>query len=138
MCAWVAPVRYRGGEAVIKVSWPHPEAATEAASLGWWDGAGAVRLLAEDGEAWTMLLERCEPGTPLRDAGLPNEQALEIGAEVLNALWARGLPAGDGPRFGSMQQILRWVGGAGGVPGRRARRHAASARDRPRHPRSRH
>ena len=105
VCAWVAPVRYRGGEAVIKVSWPHPEAATEAASLGWWDGAGAVRLLAEDGEAWTMLLERCEPGTPLRDAGLPNEQALEIGAEVLNALWARGLPAGDGPRFGSMQQI---------------------------------
>jgi streptomycin 6-kinase len=105
VCAWVAPVRYSDGNAVVKVTWPHPEAASEAASLRWWDGAGAVRLLAEDGEAWTMLLEQCEPGTPLRDAGLPNDEALELGAEVLNALWASGLPDGDGPHFDSMQQI---------------------------------
>ncbi len=105
VCGWVAPVRYSGGDAVLKVTWPHAEAATEAASLRWWDGAGAVRLLAEDPEAWTMLLERCEPGTPLRDAGLPNEQGLEIGAEVLGALWGRGLPAGDGPHFDSMLEV---------------------------------
>ena len=105
VCGWVAPVRHPGGDAVLKVSWPHPEAQTEAAALRWWNGAGAVRLLAEDGEAWTMLLERCEPGTPLRDAGLPTEQGLEIGAELLGALWGRGLPPGDDPYFASMQQV---------------------------------
>ena len=111
VCGWVAPARQAGGvrqagvDAVLKVSWPHPEAATEAAALRWWDGAGAVRLLAEDSEAWVMLLERCLPGTPLRDARLPNERGLAIGVELLNALWGKGLPAGDNSPFDSMLQI---------------------------------
>ncbi len=72
VCGWVAPVRGSGGDTVIRASSPHAEVATGAAALRWWDGAGAVRLLAEDSEACVMLLERCEPGTLLRDAGLPN------------------------------------------------------------------
>ena len=73
--------------------------------MRWWDGAGAVRLLAEDSEAWVMLLERCEPGTPLRDAGLPNEHGLAIGAALLNALWGKGIPPDDGPVFDRMDEV---------------------------------
>ena len=113
VCGWVAPVRGASGEAVLKVSWPHAEAATEAVALRWWDGAGTVRLLAEGSDAWTMLLERCEPGTPLRDVGLPNERGLAIGAKLLNALWSKGAPPGDGPRFDSMAQVCdEWAQGA--------------------------
>jgi streptomycin 6-kinase len=48
--------------------------------LRWWDGAGTIRLLAEDSAAWAMLLERCEPGTPLRvtDPGI-----VTLGIELL-------------------------------------------------------
>jgi streptomycin 6-kinase len=105
MCGWVAPVRGAGGDAVLKVTWPHPEAATEAAALRWWGGAGAVGLLAEDHEAWVMLLERCDPGTPLRDAGLSNERGLAMGAQLLDALWGKGIPGGDGPDFPSMGEV---------------------------------
>jgi streptomycin 6-kinase len=122
VCGWAAPVRGASGGAVLKVSWPHAEAATEAVALRWWDGAGTVRVLAEDGDAWTMLLERCEPGTPLRDAGLPNERGLAIGAELLNALWGKGAPPGDGPCFGSMAQVCdEWAQDAE----RRAEHHRA-------------
>ena len=105
VCGWVAPVRGASGDAVLKVSWPHAEAATEALALRWWDGAGTVRLLAVR-DTWTMLLERCDPGTPLRDAGLPNERGLAIGAELLNALWSKGVPPDDGPRFDAMAQKI--------------------------------
>jgi len=123
VCGWVAPVRGAIGEAVLKVSWPHDEAATEAVALRWWDGAGTVRLLAEDSDAWTMLLERCEPGTPLREVGLPNERGLAIGAELLNALWGKGAPPRDGPRFDSMAQVCdEWAREAE----RRAERYRAA------------
>ncbi len=105
VCSWVAPVRGASGDAVLKVTWPHAEAATEASALRWWDGAGTVRVLAEVRDTWTMLLERCDPGTPLRDAGLPNERGLAIGAELLNALWSKGVPPDDSPRFDAMEQV---------------------------------
>ena len=124
VCGWVAPVRGASGDAVLKVSWPHAEAATEALALRWWDGAGTVRLLAVR-DTWTMLLERCDPGTPLRDAGLPNERGLAIGAEVLNALWSKGVPPDDGPRFDAMAQVCdEWAQGAQ----RRVERHGAVLR----------
>jgi streptomycin 6-kinase len=113
MCGWVAPVRHSGAHAVLKVTWPHPEAATEAAALRWWDGAGAVRLLAEDSEAWAMLLEACEPGTPLREAGLPTERGLALGAELLNALWTKGIPDDTVTPFASMLKVCDgWADGA--------------------------
>ncbi|POX41439.1 hydroxyurea phosphotransferase [Streptomyces sp. Ru73] len=68
-CSWAAPVRLPdGGPAVLKVTWPHREAAGEAAALRAWDGHGAVRLLAHDPERHALLLERCVPGTTLLDA----------------------------------------------------------------------
>jgi streptomycin 6-kinase len=43
--AWVAPARdHTGKGSVLKVCWPHPEAAHEAEGLRSWGGAGAVRL----------------------------------------------------------------------------------------------
>ncbi len=110
VCGWVAPVRSARGDAVLKVSWPHSEARTEAVALRWWDGSGSVRLLAENPGTWTMLLERCRPGTPLRDAGLPSGRGLAIGAELLNALWGKGAPPTDGPHFDTMAAVCnQWA-----------------------------
>jgi streptomycin 6-kinase len=67
VCALVLPVRLHGshreaagvsGEAVLKVSWPHPEAATEHLALQTWNGHGAVRLLRADPGRFAVLLER--------------------------------------------------------------------------------
>lgn len=48
------------GEAVLKVSWPHPEAATESLALQTWNGHGAVRLLRADPARFALLLERLD------------------------------------------------------------------------------
>lgn len=65
-CSVAVPVRLLGmgrdrtvsGEAVLKVSWPHEEAATEALSLQSWNGHGAVRLFRADPARFALLLER--------------------------------------------------------------------------------
>ena len=68
-CSVVIPVRLLGsgrgsvgvaGEAVLKVSWPHPEAATEALALQTWNGHGAVRLVRADPSRFALLLERVD------------------------------------------------------------------------------
>jgi streptomycin 6-kinase len=69
MTAWVALARDDAGrDLVLKVGWPHPEAAHEADGLRAWDGAGAIRVhrVGERAEATVLLLERCRPGTQLR------------------------------------------------------------------------
>ncbi|WP_377268852.1 aminoglycoside phosphotransferase family protein [Peterkaempfera sp. SMS 1(5)a] len=100
-CAWVAPAELPGGErAVLKLSWPHPEAAGEAEALRLWDGRGAVRVLRHDTERYALLLERCEPGTELRAAEqLGAEERLLLAAQVLNRLWTAdpGLATGLEP-----------------------------------------
>jgi streptomycin 6-kinase len=93
-----AVVRVRtddGRDAVLKVSLPHREARGEAAALRWWDGDGAVRLLADDpGDPWSVLLEPCVPGTRLGDRhDLAPEQRLTTAAELLVQLWDHGVPA---------------------------------------------
>jgi streptomycin 6-kinase len=57
--------RADGTPAVLKVIHPHREAMQEADALGRWDGDGAVRLLERTDDGLGILLERCEPGTPL-------------------------------------------------------------------------
>jgi streptomycin 6-kinase len=75
-----------GTPAVLKVFWPHREAEQEADALECWDGGGAVRLLARDGERHALLLERCEPGTFLSAA--PDPLGVLIG--LLPRLWQSG------------------------------------------------
>lgn len=95
--AWVAPVRTSDGEElVLKVGMRHPEADHEAAALRLWDGAGAVRLHrdAYDARSLALLLERCDPGTPLAHVPEP-EQDIAI-ADVLQRIWSTAL-RGDEP-----------------------------------------
>jgi len=92
--SWVAPATLPDGTpAVLKVNFPEAESEHEAAALGHWRGAGAVRLLAADGERCAVLVERCQPGTPLWAVG-DEEEANAIAASVLRALWAAPPPAG--------------------------------------------
>ncbi|MDQ2847986.1 MAG: aminoglycoside phosphotransferase family protein [Actinomycetota bacterium] len=111
MCGWVAPVRRANGSiAVLKVTWPHPEAAAESVALRWWDGDGAIRLLVEDREAWAMLLEPCVPGTQLRDAGKTDDDALMIGLAVAERLWDKAIPSATTPPTPSLQGLCaRWA-----------------------------
>ena len=70
-CSWVAPGTDRDGrDIVLKVAWQHTEARDEAEGLAALRGHGAVEVfafehLADDTTA--MLLERCRPGTVLRE-----------------------------------------------------------------------
>lgn len=92
----VVPVRLPdGGDAVLKLSLPHREAEHEAAALAWWDGAGAVRLLAADpDDPFVLLLERCTPGTRLVERDdLPAEERLRTVGGLLTRLWATSVPS---------------------------------------------
>jgi streptomycin 6-kinase len=86
--AWVAPaVTTAGQHLVIKLVWPHPEAAHEAEALRLWAGRGAVLLhAAEDlGHTLALLVERCNPGVPL--SGLPEPDQDHVIAQLLGQLW---------------------------------------------------
>jgi streptomycin 6-kinase len=104
VCALVVPVRRTDGQpAVLKVTWPHEEAEHEALALSIWDGAGAVRLLAHDPDAWALLLERLDPTTTLECVPLPD--ALTVIAGMIKRL---GRPAPPGVRH--MRDVAaRWV-----------------------------
>ncbi|MFH8746569.1 aminoglycoside phosphotransferase family protein [Streptomyces rimosus] len=92
-CSWVAPVELPdGGEAVLKVTWPHREAAGEAVALRAWDGDGAVRLLRHDRERYALLVERCTPGEQLDDSPLPPAERLLLAAGLLRGLWSAPAP----------------------------------------------
>jgi streptomycin 6-kinase len=85
------------GDVVLKIQWPHRESEHEADALELWQGDGAVRLLARDDERHALLLERCRPGTFLR------EHALDVLVELLPRLWK---PAGA--PFTSLADEAAW------------------------------
>jgi len=108
--SWVAPARDAAGRRlVLKAGWRHEEAEHEAAALRAWNGRGAVRvfrwLLACDTSA--LLLEACEPGTPLERALPPREQDVVV-AGLLRRLWT-GPPAGR-PFRPLAAMCGRWAG----------------------------
>jgi streptomycin 6-kinase len=60
----VVPARRRaGGDAVLKVSFPHPGNVHEPDAFAAWGGRGAVRLYERDDERFAMLLERVRSST---------------------------------------------------------------------------
>jgi streptomycin 6-kinase len=79
-----------GTSAVLKIQFPGRENEYEASALAQWGGNGAVLLLAHDAERHALLLEHCEPGTPLSD--LEQDQALDVMCGLLPRLWK---PAGE-------------------------------------------
>ena len=89
-CSWVAPcVRHDGTPAVLKIGLPHMEAENEIDGLLFWEGDPTVFVLEVDLELNAMLLERCEPGTTLREQ--PENEQDQVIAKLLKRLW-RGLP----------------------------------------------
>jgi streptomycin 6-kinase len=108
--AWVAPARTAAGEhVVLKLGFAHVEGAFEAAGLRAWDGEGAVRVLdsttigPEDGSVpatVALLLERCDPGTPL--AAEDEEHQDEVITGLLRRLWTADVPVDTFPTLQSM------------------------------------
>lgn len=95
-CSWVAPARLADGtRAVVKIGMPHMEAEQEADGLRFWNGDGAVKLLASDRSMNAMLLERCEPGHSLLN--LPEEEQDLIIAAMLKRLWKEPPPGSFRP-----------------------------------------
>jgi streptomycin 6-kinase len=99
-----APARLPNGEeAVLKICLPHPESEHEGEALRAWNGDAAVRLLAHDRDRWALLLERCRPGTPLRE--LEHDEALTVIIGLLPRLW---LPAGE-PFRSLDDEAAHWI-----------------------------
>lgn len=85
-CAWVASVTCADATpAVLKLGLPHMEGRDEADGLRFWNGDPTVRLLMSDDELGAMLLERCEPGTSLREQ--PESEQNQVIAGLLHRLW---------------------------------------------------
>ena len=105
-CSWVAPaLRNDGTRVALKVGMPHMEGAHEIEGLRFWDGQPTVRLLEADADFNAMLLERCEPGTPLRD--LPEDEQDVIVAGLLRRLWRK--PSVPHPFRPLSAMIVHWA-----------------------------
>jgi len=83
----VAPAELADGTpAVLKINFPEPESEREADALEHWQGEGAVRLLAHDPPRRALVVERCQPGTPLW-ALEEGDEAMRIAARILERIW---------------------------------------------------
>lgn len=127
---YVAPALTAQGEhVVLKAGVPRDELSMEIDALGWYDGRGAVRLLAADADAGLLLLlAQVQPGEPL--SALADDDAATIAAAVvMRRLW-RPTPAPLTHRFPSVADWiagldrlrLRFAGGTGPFPRRRVER----------------
>jgi len=86
----VVPVE---GNAVVKVSFPHPGNVHEPDAFELWNGRGAVKLYERDDTRYAMLLERAHPSTLVEHT----EDVPTIAGELLRQLT---IPAPDGlPRM---------------------------------------
>ncbi|MFL5935963.1 MAG: aminoglycoside phosphotransferase family protein [Gaiellaceae bacterium] len=79
-----------GMPVVLKLVHPHRESEHEADALELWNGDGAIRLVERDETGHVLVLERCEPGTPL--SRLDADDALDVMISLLPRLWR---PAGE-------------------------------------------
>ena len=100
--AWVACATRANGEAVVlKLGMPHMEGAQEIEGLRHWAGDPVVRLLESDDQVGAMLLERCIPGTSLRDSAATQQD--RVVAMVLRRLWR---PRGPVDAFRPLSQMV--------------------------------
>ena len=93
---YVVPARRAdGAPAVLKLGLASAgHVATEADTLGFFDGRGAVRVLARDDDRGALLLERAEPGVTLRTlVGTDDERATAVLVDMIRRLHR---PAPDG------------------------------------------
>jgi streptomycin 6-kinase len=84
--AVVVPV-LRGDDVVmLKVGWPHREAAAEHLALRHWGGRGAVRLVAADPSRGALLVEAVDPGRDLESADVDVDDACAVIGDILRRL----------------------------------------------------
>lgn len=88
-----------GTPGVLKLQHSHREDEQEADALERWDGDGAIRLLARDDTRHALLLERCEPGTPLSRCA---DDPLGVMIDLLPRLWK------DGTGFHTLEDEVAW------------------------------
>jgi streptomycin 6-kinase len=108
-CSWVAPgTDADGRDVVLKVAWRHDEALHEAEGLASAAGQGAVEVYAfeHDGDTTVMLLERCRPGTELRER--PEAEQHVVITDLLRSVWAVELPS-DHPFRPLSEMADDWV-----------------------------
>ncbi|GAA4286389.1 aminoglycoside phosphotransferase family protein [Georgenia daeguensis] len=122
--AWTAPARTRDGEdAVVKIVFPHEEAAGEATALRLWSARGGPQLLDHDPETWTLLLRRARPGHGLEeDRELLErrpEDRLAVAGELLGLLHAAPLP----PSADGLATVASYAERLAGLVRERAQRH---------------
>lgn len=107
---FVVPAFQAGGHevvlkaGVVKAGVPDCEFLNEHAALSHFNGQGMVRLLGADLKAGVMLLERLNPGTPLKSMA-DDEQATTIAAGVMKAIWKRP------PAKHAFPSIAYWANG---------------------------
>ena len=100
--SWVAPAKRADGEEVIlKIGMPHMEAEQEIDGLRYWAGDPVVRLLRADDSLGAMLIERCVPGTSLRER--PAEEQDRVVAHLLRRMW---LPRGATETFRPLSRMI--------------------------------
>ena len=71
-----------GTPAVLKVGYPHWEAAFEAVGLDAYGPALAPRVIRQDAWTWSLLIERVEPGIPLSRTAMAPDAALTAAARL--------------------------------------------------------
>ncbi|WP_424463546.1 aminoglycoside phosphotransferase family protein [Pseudoclavibacter helvolus] len=91
--AFVLPVRQRDEAQMLKLSWPHAEAAVEHLGLRHWHGDGIVRLTAAHPADFAMLLEPLNAGRDLHSIET-DDACLVIGGLLrrLNVAPPRSVP----------------------------------------------
>ena len=94
-----------GTKAVLKIGMPHLEAEDEVAGLRLLDGDPTARLLEGDDAMNAMLLEHCDPGTPLRDLFQPDQDVVIAG--LLKRFWRT--PAEPHPFRDLSVMIRHWI-----------------------------
>ena len=105
-CAWVASVTCADDSpAVLKLGLSHMEGRDEANGLRFWNGDPTARLLMSDDELGAMLLERCEPGTSLRQR--PESEQNQVIANLLHRLWRT--PNASHPFRPLSAQLEYWI-----------------------------
>ena len=104
--SWVASAMRRDGSpTVLKLGMPHMEAEHEIDGLRFWAGDPTVRLLEADDALGAMLIERCEPGTRLRELPEPEQDA--VLARLAPRLWKA--PPEPHPFRPLSAMIARWI-----------------------------
>lgn len=99
------PVRLWGAPAMLKIA-TAPEERRGAAVMAWWDGQGAARVLAHDGDA--LLLERATGGASLIDMARSGAAGDDAASRILCAAAATLHARPDHPPDGTLVPLDRW------------------------------